>query len=282
MLYTGVVTVHLARVADELRAESLRMVVKAGAGHVAGPMSLAEVITALYFGGVMKHDPKEPWGEERDWLVLSCGHYCPIMYAALARIGYFENDLLNKYMALGGLPGHPEYRSHPGVEATTGSLGQGVSFAVGAAMGLKLKYGERSRERTPRVWCILSDGELQEGQVWEAINSAVRRQLDNLVFIIDRNGIQIERYVEEVVTGKETSKLEGFGLQVLEMEGNKVGEVVRRLSQAKKLQGGPVAVVSYTTAGKGVSFMENKPEWHDRVPNKQELQAALVELSITN
>lgn len=268
----------LAQIANELRAESLRMVYQAGAGHVAGPLSSADLITALYFGGIVKHNPQNPWDEERDRVILSCGHYCPILYAALAKAGYFGPELLAKYAEIGGLPGHPEYRSHPGVEATTGSLGQGVSQAVGKAMALKLRHGENS----PQVFCIISDGELQEGQVWEAFNTAVKRKLDNLIFVLDRNGIQIEHYTEEVVAGKETSKLEGFGLHVLEVEGNDIEEVVARLGQAKAVTSGPIVVVAHTTAGKGVSFMEGKYKWHDKVPIKQELEQALAELGIMN
>lgn len=268
----------LAQIANELRAESLRMVYQAGAGHVAGPLSSADLITALYFGGIVKHNPQNPWDEERDRVILSCGHYCPILYAALAKAGYFGPELLAKYAEIGGLPGHPEYRSHPGVEATTGSLGQGVSQAVGKAMTLKLRHGENS----PQVFCIISDGELQEGQVWEAFNTAVKRKLDNLIFVLDRNGIQIEHYTEEVVAGKETSKLEGFGLHVLEVEGNDIEEVVARLGQAKAVTSGPIVVVAHTTAGKGVSFMEGKYKWHDKVPIKQELEQALAELGIMN
>lgn len=266
----------LERVANELRVESLKMVYRAGAGHVAGPLSSAEVITALYFGGVMRHEPKDPWGEERDRFVLSCGHYCPLLYAALARAGYFNKELLEKYGRLGGLPGHPEYRSHPGVEATTGSLGQGVSQAVGVAMALKLK----KKEQAPQVFCLLSDAELQEGQSWEAINAAVHWKLDNLILIIDRNQIQIEHYTKEVVSGEEISRLEGFGMHVLEVEGNNIERVLVRLKQARAVTSGPIAVVMHTTAGKGVSFMEGKYEWHDKVPNKKQLAKALEELGV--
>jgi len=272
--YTRVVTAQVKKIANELRAEALKMVFQAQAGHVAGPLSSAEIMAALYFGGIVKYDAKNPWWEERDRVILSCGHYCPILYAALARAGYFEKELLSRYMQIGGLPGHPEYRSYPGIEATTGSLGQGVSQAVGVAMALKLKCGEAS----PQVFCIMSDGELQEGQVWEAVNTAVQRKLDNLVFILDQNRVQIEYYTWEVVAGKESSKLEGFGLEVLEVEGNDVEKVVARLKQARERKMGPVVVIAHTTAGKGVSFMEGKPEWHDRVPSKEELKKALVEL----
>lgn len=273
----------LSKIANELRIEALKMVHTAGAGHVAGPMSAAEIITALYFGGIVQGKSDDSWNEERDRIVLSCGHYCPIMYAALARNGYFAKELLGRYMRPDGLPGHPEYHSHPGVEATTGSLGQGVSQAVGMALGLKLKYGERAQKDTPRVWCVISDGELEEGQVWEAFNTAVRRQLDNLVFIVDANRVQIEHYLSEVVTmGNPVGRLESFGLYVLEAEGNDIDEMVKRMGQAKGVQGGPVVIVAHTKAGKGVSFMEGKPEWHDKVPSEKELERAIEELGGAN
>lgn len=283
LIYTGdmMSAQDLARVANELRAESLRMVSAAGAGHVAGPMSSADVVAVLYFGGVMRHEPKNPWWEERDRFVLSCGHYCPILYVALSQAGYFEKELLGKYMQIGGLPGHPEYRSHPGIEATTGSLGQGVSQAVGMAMALKIKEqnGNIKKKDAPRVYCMLSDGELQEGQVWEAFNTAVRRQLDNLVFIVDRNHIQIENYISQVATyGQLSGRLESFGLHVLETDGHKTGEILKRLEQAKEVQGGPAMVIAHTTAGKGVSFMEGRYEWHDKVPSNKQLKEALAGL----
>ncbi len=268
------------KIANQLRADVLKMVFKAGAGHVAGPLSSAEIVTSLYFGGVAKFDSKNPSWEERDRIVLSCGHYCPVLYAALARAGYFEVDELDTFMQIGGrLPGHPERGSAPGVEVSAGPLGQGVSVAVGMALALKMKYGYRSRKETPWVFCIMSDGELQEGQVWEAINLAVRRQLDNLIFILDRNRIQIENYIAQVATyGEVAGRLEAFGLHVLEVEGNKAEQVVKVLNQAKEVMGGPVMVVAKTTAGKGVSFMENKPLWHDKVPDQQELKLAMKEL----
>lgn len=278
--YTNTMSAQdLQRVANELRGDVLKMVHKAGAGHVAGPMSSSELLAVLYIGGVLRYKVDESWSEERDRFVLSCGHYCPVLYAALSRSGFFDKSRLDSFMKVGGLPGHPEYRCAPGVEATTGSLGQGVSFAVGQAMAIKLKYGERARVDTPRVYCLLSDGEMQEGQVWEAFNFAVRRQLDNLIFIVDRNRVQIENYVSQIVSyGEVVGKLESFGLYTLETDGNDVEKVRKVLDKAKEAQGGPVAIVLNTVAGKGVSFMENKPEWHDRVPTAEELEMALEEL----
>jgi len=271
---------EIEKIPDQLRREVLKMVKRAGAGHVAGPLSSAEILTQLFFGEEVKYKPEEPWWEERDRVVLSAGHYCPILYATLARAGYFKQEELTTFMQLGSrLPGHPEYRKAPGIEATTGSLGQGVSVAVGMAIALKLKYGERARANTPRVYCIMSDGELQEGQVWEAFNTAVRRQLDNLILILDRNHIQIERYISEVVQmGEIEGRLEAFGLNTLKCDGNDLKSIKKALALSKETKGGPAIIVAETVAGKGVSFMEGKPDWHDRVPTDKELEKALTEL----
>lgn len=272
---------EITKIANQLRADVLGMVYTAGAGHVAGPLSSADIIASLYFGGLV--DLKQ------DKIVLSCGHYCPVQYAVLARAGYFPLEELKTFMQVGSrLPGHPERGMTPGIEVSTGPLGQGASVAVGMAMGLKMKYGERAQKITPRVYCIISDGELQEGQVWEAFNLAVRRQLDNLTFILDRNRVQIENYVSQVatygnVTGRPASpagRLEAFGLNVREIDGNKIAEVIKALEWSKSEMGGPSMIVANTVAGQGVSFMENKPVWHDRVPTDEELKDAIKELDV--
>jgi transketolase len=264
----------LHKIANFLRADVLKMVSLAGAGHVAGPLSSADLFAVLYFGGVVDLT--------KDKIVLSCGHYCPVLYAALARAGYFHIKELETFMQIGSrLPGHPERNSVPGVEVSSGPLGQGVSVAVGMALALKMKYGYKSQKETPKVFCILSDGELQEGQVWEAFNFAVRRQLDNLIFILDRNRIQIENYISQIATyGEVSGRLEAFGLHVLETNGNDLGLLQTTLEKAKIVLGEPAIVISNTTAGRGVSFMENKPVWHDRIPTKEELVKALEELNV--
>ncbi|HBO11094.1 TPA: transketolase [Candidatus Collierbacteria bacterium] len=266
----------LQRVANQLRGDVLRMVHTAQAGHVAGPLSAGEIYSVLYFGGVVDL--------AQDKIVLSCGHYCPIMYAALARNGNFPRSELKTFMQAGSrLPGHPERGSLPEVEVSAGPLGQGISVAVGMALALKIQYGQRSQKTTPRVYCVLSDGEIQEGQVWEAFNTAVRRQLDNLIFILDRNRIQIENYVAQVATyGEVAGRLEAFGLHVLEIEGNRTDKIMEAITQAKEVMGGPVMIVANTVGGKGVSFMENDPSWHDKVPSQDELTKALKELGEKN
>ena len=263
----------LYKVANRLRADVLEMVVSAGAGHVAGPLSSADLFAVLYFGEVVDHS--------KDKVVLSCGHYCPIIYSALARSDKFPVAELTSFMQIGSrLPGHPERGVTPGIEVSSGPLGQGVSVATGIALGMKIKYGHLSQKETPRVFCVLSDGEIQEGQVWEAFNFAVRRQLDNLVFILDRNKVQIENYVSQLATyGQVAGRLEAFGLNVFEGNGNSVENMCSMLENAKRTAGSPSIIVANTVAGKGVSFMENKPSWHDKVPSLIELEIAMKELN---
>ncbi len=278
----------LQKMANVLRGDVLKMVYMAGAGHVAGPMSSAELFAVLYFGGVVKLEPNTPGVKGShtpgvyDKVVLSCGHYCPVLYASLARSGKIPVEELKTFMKAGSrLPGHPERGSVPGVEVSAGPLGQGVSVAGGIALAYKMKFGYKSQAETPKVFCVLSDGELQEGQVWEAFNFSVRRQLDNLIFILDRNRIQIENYVSQLATyGDVAGRLEAFGLHVLETDGNDITKLSEVMNRTKEVQGGPAIVVMNTIAGKGVSFMENKPEWHDKVPKKDELAKALKELNV--
>lgn len=257
----------LAKIANELRIEVLKMVHGAGAGHVAGPLSSAEIIATLYFSGLLNL--------EKDKIILSCGHYVPVQYAALARLNYFPSSELASFMKIGSrLPGHPERGVTPGIEVSAGPLGQGVSVAVGMALGEKMK------DTGARIYCILSDGEIQEGQVWEAFNFAVRRQLNNLTFILDRNRIQIEHYISEVATyGNVEGRMEAFGLFTLVINGNDCVQIQRVIDEAKVHHDGPCMIVANTIAGKGVSFMENDPVWHDKVPNIEQLEQAIEELS---
>lgn len=265
----------LKRIANLLRYDALKMVQSAGAGHVAGPMSSADVIATLYFSRMI--DLK------KDKVVLSCGHYCPVVYSALARKGYFATKELQNYMKLDSiLPGHPEKGVTPGIEVSSGPLGQGVSVAVGMALALKMRHAHLSHKDTPRVYCILSDGEIQEGQVWEAFNFCVRRQLDNLIFILDRNRVQIENYVSQLASyGEIVGRFEAFGLYTIEINGNEPSEVMHGLKLAQSNAGSPTMIVANTVAGKGVSFMENDPEWHDKVPTQSEMEQAIKELGVS-
>jgi transketolase len=260
--------------ANRLRADVLEMVYAAGAGHVAGPLSSADLFALLYFGEIVDF--------AQDKVVLSCGHYCPVLYAALARAGAIPVEELKTFMQAGGrLPGHPERGSVPGIEVSSGPLGQGMSVATGMALAMKMQYGSRAQAQTPKVFCVISDGELQEGQAWEAFNFAVRRQLDNLIFILDRNRIQIENYVSQIATYREIAgRLEAFGLYTIETDGNDIILLREALERAKKVQGAPAIVIMNTVAGQGVSFMKNKPIWHDKVPTQDELIQALKELHV--
>jgi transketolase len=263
----------LEKIANRLRADVLEMVVAAGAGHVAGPLSSADLFAVLYFGDVARL--------EKDKIILSCGHYCPIIYSALARSGKLPVEELKTFMqASGRLPGHPERGMTPGVEVSAGPLGQGISVSVGMALGMKLKHGRGYDYNAPRIYCVLSDGELQEGQVWEAFNFAVTHKLDNLLFILDRNGVQIEHNVDDLIKSDEVSRLEAFGLHVLQCDGHNIQDLTRCLENAKQVQGLPAMVVMDTLGGKGVSFMEGKYEWHDKVPSVDELKLALEELHV--
>ncbi len=263
---------NLSKLANLLRKDVLKMVVKAKAGHVAGPLSSAEMMAVLYFSGLVDLG--------KDKIVLSCGHYAPLLYAALARADFFPLAELDGFMQIGSrLPGHPERGLTPGIEVSSGPLGQGVSVATGQALALKMRYGQRSQVETPRVYCLLSDGEIQEGQVWEAFNFAARRQLDNLIYILDRNKIQIENYVSQLATyGEVEGRLESFGLYAITIDGNDIEQVQNAIRMAHKVQGKPVIIVMNTVGGKGVGFMENKPLWHDKVPTQNELSEALKEL----
>lgn len=256
----------IKRIANGLRADVLRMVHAAGAGHIAGPLSSAEIIASLYFSDLVDI--------ASDKIVLSCGHYVPIQYAALSRVGYIPRNELNTLMKVGSrLPGHPERGMTPGIDVSAGPLGQGVSVATGMALGYKMDGLEN------RVYCVISDGEIQEGQVWEAFNFAVRRQLDNLTFILDRNRVQIGHYISEVATyGNIEGRFEAFGLHTLTVDGNDPKSVYEGIKKATEIYSCPAMIVANTISGKGVSFMENTPAWHDKKITDLELEKALIEL----
>ena len=266
---------RLEKKAKEMRVDIIKMTTKAAAGHPTSSMSAIDMVVALYYN-FMKFDPKKPDMPERDRFILSKGHACPAQYAVLGDLGYFDKKEFLKLRQINSmLQGHPDRVKIPGIEVSSGSLGQGLSVGNGMAWAGKMDG------KNYRVYVMLGDGEMQEGQVWEAFNLAVRRQLDNLIFFVDRNHVQIENYVSQVVTyGEVTGRLESFGLYTLEADGNDIGKVQKIIERAIEHEGGPVVVVLDTTAGKGVSFMEGKPEWHDKVPNDEELKAALLELGV--
>ncbi len=280
---------ELNQLAWGLRKEVLEMLAEAGSGHTASSLGLAEFMAVMY-GHILRYDPNHPNWEGRDRLVMSNGHAVPIWYAVLAEFGFIPKKELASLRRLGSdLQGHPhtEYRESaigkglvPGIENTGGPLGQGVSVAVGKALGLKLKEVELRHGfgYLPRVFCLLSDAELQEGQVWEAFEFAIKRNLKNLVLVIDKNNIQIDAYVDQVVRLEPlAAKLESFGFNVREVDGNRVTELIDLFSDGRLYEGVSVVVMK-TIPGKGVSFMENKWEWHGKVPNEEELEKALGEI----
>ncbi|MEK6938843.1 MAG: transketolase [Nanoarchaeota archaeon] len=266
-------TLDLQLQANLIRQDLLKMLNAAGSGHTAGPLGLADLFTALYFN-VLKHNPKHSHWEQRDRLILSPGHVCPIRYATMAHAGYFPVKELLTLRKLGTkLQGHPSRLDMPGVELATASLGQGLGVAVGMALAAKLK------KQKHKVFCITSDGEHDEGSTWEAVNAAHKYRLDNLINIIDRNNIQISGFTFEVWPLESLKqKYESFGWKVLEMNGHDFKQIISTIKEAEKFKKQPVCIISHNTPGKGVSFMENNYHWHGKTPNNEELQKALAEL----
>ncbi|HET9854914.1 MAG TPA: transketolase [Methylomirabilota bacterium] len=269
----------LESIAREGRAQIIRMLTHAGSGHPGGSLSVIDILTTLFFNR-MRYDPKRPQWEDRDRFVLSKGHCVPAQYYCMARAGYFPMDRLVSLRKLGSpLQGHPDRVMLPGVEAATGSLGQGLSVAMGMALGLKLGG------KGARVYCVLGDGEIQEGQVWESLMSAPKlgapdHHLDNLCVILDYNGIQLDNFVKKILDLEPvTDKLKSFGWPVLEVNGHDITQVDKALDQAEATKGGPTFIVAHTIKGKGVSFMENDPEWHGKSPKPEEAVRAVQEIA---
>lgn len=254
-----------------IRRDILEMVSRAGSGHPGGSLSLVEILIHLYWNE-MRIDPENPGWEDRDRLVLSKGHGAPALYSVLARRGFFPVERLTGLREFGsGLEGHPHMQSLPGLDCSTGSLGQGLGIAAGLALGLAMK-GKDSR-----VFCILGDGELQEGSVWESAMSAAAMAQRNLIAMIDRNGVQLDDAVQNVMPiDPLEDKWKAFGWTVARCSGHSEADIGRAL---RTEHAGPLAVIAETVKGKGVSFMENDPLWHGRAPSKEELERALGELS---
>lgn len=265
---------YLRNQARLLRIEILKMLTEAGSGHTGGSLSAADIVTALYFYK-LRHRPDDPLWRERDRFVLSKGHAAPLLYAVLAMSGYFDKALLKTLRKLGSpLQGHPSSKSLPGVEVSTGSLGQGLSVANGMAMGLRLC------KLTSRVYCLLGDGELQEGQVWEAAMTAAHYKIDNLCVIIDLNGLQIDGPISQVKDIEPVQKKwQAFGWNTIEIDGHDMAQIVESLDRAETLKGAPTVILARTIKGKGVSIFENKVKYHGVAPTKEELDIALRELS---
>lgn len=264
---------ELQKIANEIRCDIIKMLVAAGSGHSAGPLGMADVMTALYFE-IMNHDPKDPFWEERDRLILSNGHICPVRYATMAHAGYFPISELKTLRKLGTrLQGHPERLRLPGVETTSGPLGSGLAQATGYA------YAARMDKKRFRVFCVCSDGEQDEGNNWEAAMFAGKNNLSNLTVIIDRNNIQIDGYTEDVMPLEPLDdKYKAFGWHVLHIDGHNFEEIVNAVNHARAVYENPTVIIAHTIPGKGVSFMEGKFEWHGKPPNKDEAKIALKEL----
>jgi transketolase len=256
-----------------LRVEILKMLNTAKSGHTGGSLSAIDVLTVLYFHA-MRHDPSNPGWSERDQFVLSKGHAAPALYACLAQAGYFPTDDLKSLRRLGShLQGHPDMNKTPGVEVCTGSLGQGLSQAVGLALAARLQG------RSARVFCLLGDGEVQEGQVWEAAMAAPHYQLDNLCVIVDQNGLQIDGEVAKVMNvGPLGPKFLAFNWHVLEVDGHDIAAIAQALENAEATKGQPTAIIARTVKGKGVPFFEHKASYHGVPPSDSELSQALEHL----
>ncbi|HWR57468.1 MAG TPA: transketolase [Thermodesulfovibrionales bacterium] len=259
--------------AKEIRREIVRMLTEAGSGHTGGSLSAADIVTALYFCK-MRHRPEDPSWEGRDRFILSKGHAAPLLYAALALAGYFDRDLLKTLRKIDSpLQGHPSSRTLRGVEISTGSLGQGLSIANGVALGLRLGGSDS------RVYCLLGDGELQEGQVWEAAMTACHYGIDNLCAIVDNNGLQIDGHCCDVMKIEPlTEKWNAFGWHVMDIDGHDMGQIVRALDESERIKGKPSVIIARTVKGKGVSFFEGKAEYHGLAPTREEHDKALKEL----
>lgn len=268
----------LALVAEKarlMRLDIVEMIAEAGSGHPGGSLSAADIVAMLYFGGVMRHDPASPGWPERDRFVLSKGHAAPVLYAALAEAGYFGRDHLATLRKLGSiLQGHPDSKKTPGVEVSTGSLGQGLSIANGIALGL--------RGGPQRVYCLLGDGELQEGQVWEAAMFAAHHGLDNITAIVDHNGLQIDGACEDVMgLGEVAAKFTAFGWRVIECDGHDLEALSTAFAAASEVAGRPAVLVCRTVKGRGVSYMEGNADWHGKAPSAEETECARGELACT-
>ncbi len=264
---------ELRVLAYELREDLIRMLLEAGSGHSAGPLGLAEIFTAFYFR-ILKHHPEKPLWKQRDRLYLSCGHNAPIRYAAMIRAGYLPKSHLKTLRKFGTkLQGHPSYHDWPAMEHASGPLGQGSSVALGAAIAAKMD------NKKHWVYCVVSDGEQQEGQTWEAAMMAGNLKLGNLIFLMDRNYIQIDGNTEDVMPLEPLKeKYEAFGWHVLEIDGHNMEQIIDAVNEAKAIVEKPTMILCHTIPGKGVDFMEYDYSWHGKSPNKEEAGEALKQL----
>ena len=259
--------------AKVIRRHVIRMLAKAGSGHPGSSLSTVDLLVALFYNK-LKHNPQQPAWHDRDRFVMSKGHGCPALYAVLAEMGYFGIDKLDTLRQFGSiLQGHPCMKTTPGIEISGGSLGQGLSVGLGIALAAKLD------KKDYRTYVMLGDGEIEEGQVWEAAMAASHYKADNLCAIIDQNGLQIDGFIHEIMSSYPIpDKWQGFGWHVIEINGHDYKAISSAYDEAEKVKGRPTVIVAKTIKGKGVSFMENQVDWHGKAPTKEEAERALAEL----
>ncbi|MCD8198308.1 MAG: transketolase [Lachnospiraceae bacterium] len=267
-------TQELISMSRTVRHDILTMIHEAKSGHPGGSLSATELMTVLYFGDILKVDPENPDWEGRDRFILSKGHVAPVLYSVLARKGFFPVKELHTLRRLGScLQGHPHKGHTPGLDCSSGSLGQGLSIANGLALAFKLQKKEN------RVYCLMGDGELQEGQIWEAAMTAAQHRLDNLCAIVDYNHVQLDGTTESIKDlGDLGRKWQEFGWNVIDLNGHDVEEVLSAYHRAAEYKGAPTVLIAHTIKGKGVSFMENNCDWHGNAPDKEQLAQALKEI----
>jgi len=272
MAYTEAQIKELENKAKQIRRLIIQMLAKAGSGHPGGSLSAADLITVLFFA-VLRHNPKDPNWPDRDRFHMSKGHCCPLWYAVLAESGYFSEDKLWTLRQLGSiLQGHPDRRT-PGVDVASGSLGQGLSVGLGMSLSAKID------KRDYHVYVLLGDGEIQEGNIWEAAMACSHYKRDNLCAILDYNGFQIDGKIKDIMNLEPiAAKWQAFGWHVIEIDGHSISEILAAYEEAKATKGKPSIIIAHTIKGKGVSFMENVVDFHGRAPTKEEAQKALKEL----
>ncbi len=263
----------LENIANDIRKDIIEEVYQAQSGHPGGSLSCTDILTVLYFNQ-MNVDPKKPEDANRDRLILSKGHCSPALYAVLARKGYFDKEELKNFRKMDSfLQGHPDMKKVPGVDMTTGSLGQGLSAAVGMAIASKMN------QAGCRVYCVLGDGEIEEGQIWESAMAAYKNKLDNLCVILDNNSLQIDGKIQDVAgLDNIEGKFKSFGFNVIQVDGHNISNLIDGFDSAKQTKQVPTILIAKTIKGKGVSFMENQAKWHGKAPNEEEYEKAINEL----
>lgn len=266
---------RLKCIAARLRYDLVAMIAYAGSGHPGGSLSLVEILTALYYGGMLKYDQKKPKMPDRDRLIMSKGHGSPALYVVLADLGFFPKKWLKEFDASGSqVPKHGDRFKTPGIETSTGALGQGISIAVGMSLAERL-----DRKNTYHIYCIVSDGECQSGNLWEAVMSAAKYRLDNLAVIVDKNRLQVDGFTDEIMPlGSLREKWGAFGWHTVECNGHDIGEMLHALKEIRSVKRKPRVIIAHRVKGKGVSFMEDKAIWHSAKMTPELAKQALTEL----